>query len=223
LAATVIKLNRYRFYAASLLFIYDGDKKVQEEYRNYLMSLEKKGDEVFLNGESQESETDVELDHNLTTSSKSRQGHHHRSHHKKHDHRKKKFPGSINIRLVDFANCSTGDDFLPPLPEELAEEEDVAESITGLRRATFPPTHPDQPDLGFILGLKSICAALKLVWNEQKRKKDEGLLEGVWLGAESLEGIEGEDVWDKIFGEGASAQKFGEGPSDQEIWDLVTA
>ncbi|KAH8924572.1 SAICAR synthase-like protein [Atractiella rhizophila] len=128
LAGIVIKINRYRLYAASLLFIYDGDPEVQNQYRR-----------------------------------------------------------------------------------ELEEE-------TSLPRATFPPTHPNQPDVGFILGLKSLCAALKIVWREEQRRR----LENGEKPLEDLK-VEGDDVWHQIFGPGSSEFGLGEGPTEKEIWDLVSA
>ena len=60
--------------------------------------------------------------------------------------------GQAIIRLIDFAHC-------------------VAAGSTDLKTATYPPTHPDLPDTGFLLGLRSLCAALELLWNEERQRR----------------------------------------------------
>ncbi|WAQ87323.1 hypothetical protein PtA15_8A227 [Puccinia triticina] len=107
LARIVSKLTRYRFYAASLLFIYDGDRAIQQAYQAHLGS-----------GSSAE------------------------------ECRR----GEVNIRLIDFAHCTTGDDFLGPDAPALGADDDEDDRP----RASFPPSHPNQPDCGFLLGLKSL-------------------------------------------------------------------
>ncbi|KAK9896805.1 SAICAR synthase-like protein, partial [Cystobasidium minutum MCA 4210] len=90
LAALVRKLTRWRFYAASLLFIYDGDAEVQQEYA-------------------------ARRRHALR-------------------------PG---YNSLDHA----------------------------YPRARFPPIHADEPDVGFLLGLQSICNSLKGTWAEERRRR----------------------------------------------------
>lgn len=195
LAAIVYGLNRWRFYAASLLFIYDGDAEVQKAHK---ASLDK-ADRPHL-----------------------------------HHHRKRTTPGGVTIRLIDFAHCTTGDDFLLPGQEPFPNA-DAAAAAAGsgastpastLPVATFPPTHPNQPDLGFLLGLKSLCAALKMIWREEHaraRGKEEG---AQGQGQEEELHVEGEEIFERIFGKGAGQQGLGEGPGVEEVWnlrDLVTA
>lgn len=129
LAAIVRQLTRWRFYAASLLFIYDGNPEVQDEYR----ARQQAGYVPDSNG--------------------------------------RLAPGELNIRLIDFAHCTTGDDFLPPLQPGEGEETAEQHGSEAIPRARFPPIHADEPDVGFLLGLQSICNSLKATWNEERRRR----------------------------------------------------
>lgn len=85
-------------------------------------------------------------------------------------------------------------------------------------RATYPPTHPNQPDLGFLLGLKSLCAALKTIWSDEVRA---GRVADVDPSrADEPLRVSGDGVFDRIFGSGASSQGLGEGPGPDDVWDL---
>ena len=280
LATIVYSLDRFRFYAASLLFIYDGDAGVQDRYELSLREEVEKagglGEETEANDpdhttsfSDQKNAADGSLSAipspttPTTTATKSTESisplpPHHPSRpaslrapkrrtkhlsapHSSHHHppssaasEKTKVPGAVIIRLVDFANCTTGDDYVDPTDPSLdllAPEN--AEKI----QATFPPTHPNQPDLGFLLGLKSLCAALKMIWIEEQEKllaestspsSIAGVVEGgVQGGREEIElSIEGEMIFERIFGVGALQQGLGEGPGPEDVWnlsDLVTA
>lgn len=256
LAGIIHSLDRFRFYAASLLFIYDGDQKVQERYAKSLREeVQKKGDGVV--GEEKESKDqdheswkgDVGREDQGAGPSTSTNGskHHHklkqplsdpspssalprtRSHSHSHRHpttttsKKSKIPGAVIIRLIDFAHCTTGDDYIdistlsssPPSSSVPPPSSSEPQKIL----ATFPPTHPNQPDLGFLLGLKSLCAALKMIWKEEQIQLGTG---------KELEGlsVEGEMVFERIFGRGALRQGLGEGPGPEEVYsveDLITA
>ncbi|MBW0461223.1 hypothetical protein O181_000938 [Austropuccinia psidii MF-1] len=211
LAAIISKLDRYRFYAASLLFIYDGDQEVQREYESFLKTRDDKlqdginDDEIAKLMKDEESEFETENSKQDMTMS---------------DSGKLSTPGTIddrfqlsknhiymgemNIRLIDFAHCTTGDDFvLSNAPIDLNDPDRP--------RATFPPTHPNQPDCGFLLGLKSLCAALKEMW---EREKEYRILK-VQNGDYNVEllgnlNVSGADVWEVIFGPGAEECGVGE-------------
>lgn len=262
LAGIVYKLNRYRFYAASLLFIYDGDAAVQAKYKKSLLheasasKLENAMNAINPFDEETASEAGLSSPPRATLASsklaadlastqsppsrifsgqsdsplkQSIDGvlHPKPSHlsppNPRHQHsRKHKIPGCVTIRLIDFAHCTTGDDFVPPRVEgEAVEEEEVDD---GRIRATFPPTHPNQPDLGFLLGLKSLCAALKGIWEteEEKRRASAGTFDEP---VGKLR-VPGEEVFEDIFGKGSIDQGLGEGPGPESVWnlgDLVTA
>ena len=278
LASIVYSLDRFRFYAASLLFIYDGDAVVQDRYEQSVREEVEKvgglGEETEANDpdhstsfadqkhaadgswtvpsppllpttattpKSSDSISPLPPHHPSRPASlrapKKRSkhlsappsSHHHSSSPSAASSKKAKVPGAVIIRLVDFANCTTGDDYIdasdPSIDLSLEEN---ANKI----HATFPPTHPNQPDLGFLLGLKSLCAALKMIWIEEQEKllaeaSSAAGGEGLVKGGEELElSIEGEMIFEKIFGVGALQQGLGEGPGPEDVWnlsDLVTA
>lgn len=116
LATIISKLHRYRFYAASLLFIYDGDEEVQREYQDALRR-------------------DLGADERVR--------------------RKHRRAGRVNIRLIDMAHCTTGDDFLRPGEPERPDQPD-------LLVATFPPHHESTPDCGALLGESRSCLPMLL-------------------------------------------------------------
>lgn len=262
LAGIIYKLDRYRFYAASLLFIYDGDAAVQAKYKKSLLHEatanghenatdatntfdEETASEAGLSsppratlassrlaadlassqsppsrvsGQASDSPLKQSIDgvlHPRPSYLSAPSGRHQHS-------RKHKIPGCVTIRLIDFAHCTTGDDFVPPRVEgEAVDENEVDDNQI---RATFPPTHPNQPDLGFLLGLKSLCAALKGIWEteEEKRRASAGL-GGKPVGKLR---VPGEEVFEDIFGKGSIDQGLGEGPGPESVWnlgDLVTA
>ncbi|KAI5476250.1 inositol-hexakisphosphate kinase [Pseudohyphozyma bogoriensis] len=263
LASIVHGLDRYRFYAASLLFIYDGDAEVQENYQQSLVAqsapkgLGDLSEIVDDEDEDDGASTSVPssslpnqwkhrplsssplaspdsgshlspearraraqpIEHTISSepATRSTSASHTRAHsasgtqHRHHKHRRAKTPGGVAIRLIDFAHCSTGDDYITPtstgeLPSPALDD--------GRILATFPPTHPNQPDLGFLLGLKSLCAALKMIWAEETK------------GSIDLLRVPGEAIFEEIFGPGALQQGLGEGPDPDSVWnlhDLVTA
>lgn len=139
--------------------------------------------------------------------------------HRRSRSKKRKVPGAVTIRLIDFAHCTTGDDFIPP--EEAAdldldlEPGDIAPD--GRIVARFPPTHPNQPDLGFALGLRSLCAALRMIWADEVRA---GRLEGMDRDLH----VEGEEVFRKAWGPLADEEDLlVSGLSPETVYDLSTA
>lgn len=65
----------------------------------------------------------------------------------------KKAKSSINIKIVDFANCVTAEDELP-------------ESVP------CPPHDPDGIDKGYLRGLRSLRMYLQRIWEDAKRQED---------------------------------------------------
>jgi hypothetical protein len=101
LESMVRRLPGYRFYASSLLMLYDA-----EPYRS------REAEEAAKNG--------IDI-----AKQKQKEG--------------KKWPPPIDIKLVDFANCVTGEDELPP-------------------NALAPPSHPKDIDRGYLRGLRTLKA-----------------------------------------------------------------
>ncbi|KIW63625.1 hypothetical protein PV04_08611 [Phialophora macrospora] len=101
LESMVRRLPGYRFYASSLLMLYDA-----EPYKS------REAEEAAKNG--------IDI-----VTQKQKEG--------------KKWPPPIDIKLVDFANCVTGEDELPP-------------------NAQAPPAHPKDIDRGYLRGLRTLKA-----------------------------------------------------------------
>ncbi|EXJ55167.1 hypothetical protein A1O7_08092 [Cladophialophora yegresii CBS 114405] len=101
LESMVRRLPGYRFYASSLLMLYDA-----EPYKS------REAEEAAKNG--------IDI-----AKQKAKEG--------------KKWPPPIDIKLVDFANCVTGEDELPP-------------------HAQAPPAHPKDIDRGYLRGLRTLKA-----------------------------------------------------------------
>ncbi|GAA5822227.1 hypothetical protein JCM11251_006268 [Rhodosporidiobolus azoricus] len=266
LAAIVCRLDRFRFYAASLLFIYDGDPEVQEAYKMSVFqqaaepaprpdtkvlssslpdrpgngwthgasaSLGSLGQSMAMtkrrpralsaseNDDEEEEDSDgrpgdaagEDSSGKRTTHVPSHHAHrneqrhlsshrHHRSRrtdgegHRRSKTKKRKVPGAVTIRLIDFAHCTTGDDFLDPEDAVFVGLEPGDQAPDGRIVARFPPTHPNQPDLGFLLGLRSLCAALKGIWTEEY---DKGNLPGF----ERELHVDGEKVFKEVWGPAA--------------------
>ncbi|SCZ88775.1 BZ3500_MvSof-1268-A1-R1_Chr10-3g03084 [Microbotryum saponariae] len=243
--ASIIKgLNRYRFYAASLLFIYDGDAEAQANLKAQMSS----GGQVSSTGESSCVTTSTGESSCVTTSTTttststglsdspsgpvldrhrhaSASSHAHRHHGKKH----RVPPGGVTIRLIDFAHCTTGDDFIAV--DELAasmskcsdEGNGSSPSVPapgtilpdGRVVASFPPTHPNQADLGFLLGLKSLASSLTMIWNQERAQGN---------APEEPLHVEGEGIWAEIWGpEVGMEMGLGKGVTPETVYDLATA
>ncbi|KKA24091.1 Inositol hexaphosphate kinase KCS1 [Rasamsonia emersonii CBS 393.64] len=109
------KLKRYRFYASSLLILYDGEQsppsKRGEDGKSKRSPLERQASEEGHNN------TDVQL------------------------------------KIVDFANCVTGEDELPP-------------------NVRCPPQHPDDVDRGYLRGLRTLRMYFQRILREVSSQED---------------------------------------------------
>ncbi|GAA5934528.1 inositol polyphosphate kinase KCS1 [Sporobolomyces koalae] len=279
LASIVYGLNRFRFYAASLLFIYDGDPEVQDAYRKVVLSQTSnpspvlkavsssmpdpsplrsmalspstRGSTLLRRHEEEEEDkprprarsvdandeydsnddprgsagprggdrSGIDSRHHSTQAETKKEHtgrHRHHHHHRRSRSKKHKVSGEVTIRLIDFAHCTTGDDFVTPETGATLELEPGEFAPDGRVVARFPPTHPNQPDLGFLLGLRSLCAALKQIWAEEW---DKGNLPGQ---PRQLTGIAGEGVWASIWGLDGPGL-ICDGLTPETIYELVTA
>ncbi|SLM40225.1 Inositol polyphosphate kinase [Lasallia pustulata] len=147
-------LPGYRFYASSLLILYDGD------------TATKRGTEVDKSNGQQPSESkktpcdDARLDSN------------------------------IQLKIVDFANCVTGEDELPAT-------------------VRCPPHNPGDIDRGYLRGLRSLRMYFQRIWeeinNENYVERGEG--EGMALGQKGA-------------GVVASAPAWNEGVDDEDVGNV---
>ncbi|KAF9100334.1 Inositol hexakisphosphate kinase 1 [Mortierella sp. GBA35] len=79
-------------------------------------------------------------------------------------------PQLPNLKVIDFAHCTPGiydEDAMPP----------------------YPPMHPDEPDKGYLLGLKNLMMIFRDIWDQNGGdeavsvvwlKEEEELWDGVW-------------------------------------------
>ncbi|KAI5451481.1 inositol polyphosphate kinase kcs1, variant 2 [Naganishia albida] len=173
LAAIIARLKSFRFYGCSVLLIYDGDQETQDQY------LATKRSGMRRNAEEQNA-------YNLRLESRSRKelgaGRRSRSADAHNANRISEHIESsikkaeVKIRIVDFAHPTTGQDFLPPIPDEDTSDlgkgyDGKNDPVTGMPHARFPPKHPNEPDLGFLFGLQSITESLTEIYQAEREKR----------------------------------------------------
>lgn len=209
LARIINRLKGYRFYGCSLLLIYDGDRESQEAFRSiameHLSSRSKRGESL------ERSRTRAE--------GKNEKPNLRRSHSedlqvgpiaKRSTGRRKR--GEISVRIVDFAHTTTGRDWLPYPPtldhsakHEVKSSEGYHADIdpeTGLIYARFQPHFPEEPDRGFLFGLKSLSEALEKIWNEERIRRIKASRDDPSVAAYQLPPLstDGKEIFEKIFG-----------------------
>jgi len=89
--------------------------------------------------------------------------------------------GEVLLRIVDFAHTTTGHDYLPPSPGATTKDggqitsgkgyQAEVDPETGLLYSRFPPHHPNEPDLGFLFGLKNLALTLEEIWNDERARQ----------------------------------------------------
>ncbi|KAF8579330.1 SAICAR synthase-like protein, partial [Ramaria rubella] len=213
LARIINRLKGYRFYGCSLLFIYDGDHDVQEAYARCVSdspsSRSKRGESLDRHalrgrGQSEQCTPDAAAlrrshSEDLLLGPVARRS---------HPGRRKR--GELNIRIVDFAHTTTGRDYLP-LPDRTKAKDggggggqgyqaDV-DPASGLIYARFPPHHPEQPDLGFLFGLKNLAETLQRMWDRERARRFKAARGGAAEG-EQLHPLscDGKEIFDVVFG-----------------------
>lgn len=216
LAKIIHQLDGFRFYGCSLLLIYDGDKDAQDHFRRHARlppaEIPTPVDE-YAEHRHRHSHSHADAHHpeanpggSTTRRSRSVDAAHRRQ--RPNATNTLRLRGEVNIRVVDFAHTTTGRDFLPTPLEELRREDPQAlgkgydthfDTQTGLAMARFPPKHRSAPDMGFLFGLKSVCEALRGIWQgEMDRRRFEGDVSRV---RELDNDCWDERVWSEIFGD----------------------
>ncbi|KIK61050.1 hypothetical protein GYMLUDRAFT_166854 [Collybiopsis luxurians FD-317 M1] len=195
LARIVSRLKGYRFYGCSLLFIYDGDLEMQESSSlsptadPASPALRRSHSEELLFGPIQKRSVDKD----------------------------KRRRGSVDVRLVDFAHTTTGRDWLPypdnfeqrlqQIPHQVTSSSKgynaEIDPETGLIYARFPPHYPEEPDRGFIWGLKNLAGALEKMWNDERKRRIKVLREDPNCGVKKLPALptDGKEIFVEVFGE----------------------
>ncbi|KAK0550808.1 inositol polyphosphate kinase kcs1 [Tilletia horrida] len=87
--------------------------------------------------------------------------------------------GEINIRIIDFAHCTTGSDFIFPgddLEDFAKEENEEGDGSATNRRpfARFPPKDREGPDYGYLWGLKNLARSFEEIWELERTRRLRG-------------------------------------------------
>lgn len=236
LARIIWGLRGYRFYASSLLFIYDGDcetqRKLEEEFdRRCSQGLggtvapsQMILDTGVLPPSASSSLTKTD-EHSKWTASADLVGGASYSIGSspllgpvgggtpaEPALRRRRRKGEINIRIIDFAHCTTGNDYyFSPNGRD-----DQAETSNRLPLARFPPKLVNGPDSGYLFGLKNLAASFEEIWQTERERRrkvrtriaedDDGEAvadeEGVFIGDLGDLQVPGREVFDEIFGSG---------------------
>jgi len=81
---------------------------------------------------------------------------------------RRRLKGEINIRIIDFAHCTTGADFV-------FQGEDPGDYADPHRpRVRFPPKDRDGPDYGYLWGLKNLAASFEEIWELERARRKRG-------------------------------------------------
>lgn len=219
LAEILNRLLGYRFYGCSLLFIYDGDAETQDACRAFIFdrpsSRKKRGESLTRRRQdsrqaarslrrtnSADALTAPEELEGYETSAPASAAHLRRR-------------GEVNVRIVDFAHTTTGQDYisLSALAERdrarVAEEFSNAsgyltkvDAETGLICARFPPHYPQQPDRGFLFGLKNLSEMLERLWDEERMRRMKASRDDPSAIAQQLPPVntDGKAIFEQIFG-----------------------
>ncbi|KAL1744292.1 SAICAR synthase-like protein [Schizophyllum fasciatum] len=223
LARIISRLRGYRFYGCSLLLIYDGDRESQEVFR--ASALENPSSRSK-RGESLERQSRARSDRQREDRPLLR-----RSHSEdllvgpvaaRSNRRRKR--GEINVRIVDFAHTTTGHDWLPHpspsdnhkcVPLEVTSSSSgyqaEVDPQTGLIYARFPPHYPEQPDRGFLWGLKSIAEALEQIWNDERIQRIKVSRDDPTAAARQLPALatDGKEIFEELFGSPEGGEDLG--------------
>ena len=209
LARIINRLKGYRFYGCSLLFIYDGDRESQEAFKSstqeHPSSRSKRGESLErsrsrLDGKQDKAALRHSHSEDLLIGPVARRS----------SGRRKR--GEINVRIVDFAHTTTGQDWLPYPPSvdrstlhEVKSSKGYQAAIdpeTGLIYARFPPHFPNEPDRGFLFGLKNLCETLEKIWNDERIRRMKASRDDAATVRNKLPPLstDGKEIFEKIFG-----------------------
>ncbi|KDQ64915.1 hypothetical protein JAAARDRAFT_28569 [Jaapia argillacea MUCL 33604] len=210
LARIINRLKGFRFYGCSLLLIYDGDKDAQEAYRSYVWenpsSRSKRGESLERQRRKPTDPTQEEPTLRRSHSEDLLVG----PVLKRSAGRRRR--GEVNIRIVDFAHTTTGQDWLPYPP---TLDPDSVQTVTsgkgynaevdletGLLYARFPPHYPEEPDRGFLWGLKNLSETLEQIWNDERIRRIKVSRDDPSITAYQLPPLstDGKEIFEEIFG-----------------------
>lgn len=118
--------------------------------------------------------------------------------------KRKRRRGEINIRIIDFAHCTTGRDFIYPEEmdlEDLDSQFKRQEEGEGQGRppmiARFPPKIRNGPDSGYLWGLKNLALSFEKIWQTERERRN----------GEVLKEIETEEAEERGNGNGVTEEE----------------
>lgn len=186
LARIIYRLQGFRFYGCSLLFIYDGGREVQHEYERTIQEAQaahQSAEARELKNRNRAKSEEREGLRKVLRRSRSEDMLANTSTLGQIPMRDVKKRGEVIIRIVDFAHTTTGNDYLvyPPDHVETEGEREILKSgkgyeaevdpETGLLYARFPPHNPELPDMGFLFGLKNLYESLETIYEEERGRR----------------------------------------------------
>ncbi|KIY45892.1 SAICAR synthase-like protein, partial [Fistulina hepatica ATCC 64428] len=73
---------------------------------------------------------------------------------------------------------------------------------TGFIYARFPPHYPEEPDRGFLFGLKNIAAALEDIWNDERLRRMKASRDNPAAAVYQLPPLstDGKEIFEEVFG-----------------------
>ncbi|KAF9247114.1 SAICAR synthase-like protein [Melanogaster broomeanus] len=208
LARIINRLKGFRFYGCSLLLIYDGDYDAQEAFRalEHPSSRSKRGESLERSQTRSASKAEARPALRRSHSEDlcvgpigNRSG-------------GKRKRGEANVRLVDFAHTTTGRDWVdrPPPPDRAIIQQTSGskgyqaemDAETGIIYARFPPHYPEEPDRGFLFGLKNLTETLEKIWNDERIRRIKVSRDDASVDASQLPPLptDGKEIFDEIFG-----------------------
>lgn len=236
LARIVWGLRGYRFYASSLLFIYDGDEETQRRLEEEFESRCARGEggtvapsQMILDVNNTSHQNAAELvEAGAGGASYSIGSSPLLGPQSEPALRRRRRKGEINIRIIDFAHCSTGHDYLYPTSNSTSSEqqqEGGKEEGGDLPKARFPPALINGPDSGYLFGLKNLAASFEVIWETERQRRADLRSHSTQGNEETAEGeaqkdaqgnfigdlgdlkVPGGEVFDEIFGDGEGGLK----------------
>lgn len=210
LARIISRLKGFRFYGCSLLLIYDGDRDAQEAFRvsalEHPSSRSKRGESLERSQARPRSQVAARSSLRRTHSEDLLLGPACR---RSGGKRKR---GEVNVRVVDFAHTTTGRDWIPyPPPSDRPVVRQVSSSKgyqadvdaeSGIIYARFPPHYPEEPDRGFLFGLKNVTETLEKIWNDERMRRIKVSRDDPSIDTSQLPPLQldGKEIFDEVFG-----------------------
>ncbi|CAE6391524.1 unnamed protein product [Rhizoctonia solani] len=202
LARIIHRLKGYRFYGCSLLFIYDGDREAQDAY---IRAASENPSSRTKRGESLDRENGRTVETDTTRKTLRRTASEDILDGPMAKRSGKRKRGEVNIRLVDFAHTITGKEITIVPPENDEDEQAKSKGYgtivdpSGRLYARFPPHRPEEPDYGFLFGIKNLYSTLCAVWNEERARRHK-LAQRSNIDQLPALSTEGKQIFDEIFG-----------------------